>query len=337
MNKKKLIIILSSVAVVIVAGLVVSHFTNWPVDISKTEGDIGKAARFSREDQAEKTTNLEELLKTDSAYKEGVVVAYVLMQARAAQFASLVDVSNQVAGQIPEYAALIQDMKKTNSMVSNVNTQLEQAGKNLDDVLGGKECPDLEQSAINASLAYNQLQKQNTLADRFIATTDKYLANAKGSDQLKLVRDQWVDYQKMTATLEDNKASAKELEKKGYLLTAEKADAALGAFAEATQKLMRLNTCLSEIAKLNSSLGGRVTTNSEKLGMVISNKPNLGIIIKNSAIMNQASGAMNNHTKLGDRLNVILVNSEKLNVFKTNSEKLNVFQANSEKLGRGPR
>ena len=55
---------------------------------------------------------------------------------------------------------------------------------------------------INASLAYTTLQKQNNLATRFIETTDKYLETAQGDDKLKLVRDQWLEYQQMTAALD---------------------------------------------------------------------------------------------------------------------------------------
>lgn len=306
MNKKAFII-LSIVAAVIVAGFVVSQFTHWPVDEEQTEGDIGKATRFSREADAEKLTNLEELLKADSEYQEMQVMAYALMQLRSEQFASLVDLSNQVAGQIAEYAPLIQKMNEAGRMVNNVNAQLKEAGKNLDEVLSGKECPELTQNTINASLAYTQLQKQNALADQFIETTDKYLANAKGSDQLKLVRDQWVDYQKLTAALEANKEDAKALDEKGYLLTSDKAEAALGAHADATQKVMRLNTMicnkLNLSTNLNMVLAGRVS-NSEKLGLWFGNSEKLNAYLLNTALMSQANAAMN--LKLPNQLNSLI-------------------------------
>ena len=302
--KKKTLIILSVAAVVVVAGFVLSNFINWPVDVSKTEGDIGKVARFSREADAEKLTNLEELLKADSEYQEMQVMAYALMQLRSEQFASLVDLSNQVAGEIPEYAPLIQKMNEVGRMVNNVNAQLKEAGKNLDEALSGKECPELTQNTINASLAYTQLQKHNALADQFIETTDKYLANAKGSDQLKLVRDQWVDYQKLTAALEDNKESAKALDEKGYLLTSEKAEAALGAHADATQKVMRLNTMicnkLNLSTNLNLVLAGRVTENREKLG-IFCNSEKLNVYFLNTALMSQTNAALN--IKLPNQIN----------------------------------
>lgn len=303
--KKKSLIILSVAAVVIVAGFVLSNFINWPVDVSKTEGDIGKVARFSREADAEKLTNLEELLKADSEYQEMQVMAYALMQLRSEQFASLVDLSNQVAGEIPEYAPLIQKMNEVGRMVNNVNAQLKEAGKNLDEALSGKECPELTQNIINASLAYTQLQKQNALADQFIETTDKYLANAKGSDQLKLVRDQWVDYQKLTAALEANKEDAKALDEKGYLLTSEKAEAALGAHADATQKVMRLNTMICKrlhmSTNLNLVLAGRVSGNREKLGLRFGNSEKLNAFFLNTALMNQTNAALN--LKLSNQLN----------------------------------
>ena len=304
--KKKTLIILSVAAVVVVAGFVLSNFINWPVDVSKTEGDIGKVDRFSREADYEKLTNMEELLKTDSAYQENILTAYVVMQARAAQFASLVDLSNQVAGKIPEYAPLIQKMNGIGKMVNNVNAQLKETGKNLDDALSGRECPELTQNAINTMLAYTQLQKQNALANQFIETTDKYLANAKGSDQLKLVRDQWVDYQKLTAALEDNQEGLKALNKKGYLLTSEKAEAALGAHADATQKVMFLNTMicnnLNLSTNLNIVLAGRVS-NSEKLGLIFSGEK-LNAYLLNTALMSQANAAMN--LKLPNQINEVI-------------------------------
>ena len=305
--KKKTLIILSVAAVVVVAGFALSNLINWPVDVSKTEGDIGKVDRFSHEADYEKLTNMEELLKTDSVYQENILTAYAVMQTRAAQFASLVDLSNQVAGEISEYAPLIQKMNEVGRMVNNVNAQLKETGKNLDDALGGRECPELTQNAINTMLAYTQLQKQNALADRFIETTDKYLANAKGSDQLKLVRDQWVDYQKLTAALEDNQEGLKALDKKGYLLTSEKAEAALGAHADATQKVMRLNTMicnkLNLSTNLNMVLAGRVS-NSEKLGLWAGNSEKLNVYLLNTALMSQANAAMN--LKLPNQINEVI-------------------------------
>ena len=301
--KKKTLIILSVAAVVVVAGFVLSNSINWPIDVSKTEGDIGKVDRFSREADAEKLTNMEELLRTDSDYQEGMVMSYALMQLRSEQFASLVDLSNQVAGEIPEYAPLIQKMNGIGKMVNNVNAQLNDVGKQMEKALSGEECPELTQNTINASLAYTQLQKQNALADQFIETTDKYLANAKGSDQLKLVRDQWVDYQKLTAALEANKEDAKALDEKGYLLTSEKAEAALGAHADATQKVMRLNTMicnkLNLSTNLNMVLAGRVT-NSEKLG-IFCNSEKLNVYFLNTALMNQTNAALN--FKLPNQIN----------------------------------
>jgi hypothetical protein len=297
--KKKSLIILSVVAAVVVAGLVSSNFIHWPVDVSKTEGDIGKVDRFSRADKVEELSNMEELLRTDSDYQEAQVMAYALMQLRSEQFASLVDMSNQVAGQIAEYAPLIQKMNGISKMVSNVNAQLNDVGKQMDKALSGEECPELTQNTINASLAYTQLQKQNALANQFIETTDKYLANAKGSDQLKLVRDQWVDYQKLTAAIEGNKESAKALDEKGYLLTSEKADAALGAYADATQKVMRLNTLICNKLNMNTNLNSKMI-----IGRIPWNREKLNLILVNTALMSQANAAMN--LRLPNQLNKLI-------------------------------
>ena len=213
MKKNKLILVLCGVAVLVVAGVVSSHYFDWPVDSENASGDISKASRFSREMESEKLTNMEELLQNDSAYKDGIVAAQVVMQTRAVQFGSLVDMSNEVAGKLPEFADLLKDMNDAQVTVANVNASLAEAGDDLNAVLGGEKRPDLAQNTINASLAYTNLQKLNALANRFIETTDKYLETAKGDDRLKFVRDQWVDYQQMTAALEGDKKSAEALAK----------------------------------------------------------------------------------------------------------------------------
>ena len=221
--KKKSVIILCSVVAVCAIGLIASHYVDWHVDSDNASGDIGKASRFSREMTSEDLTNMEELLQNDSAFKDGIVAAQVVMQTRAVQFGALVDLSNEVAGNIPAFAEVLKDMNATLEMVNNVANSLLESGQNLNAALSGEECPDLAQSTINASLAYTTLQKQNKLADRFIETTDKYLETAQSDDRLKFVRDQWVDYQKMTAALDGDQASAEALAKKGNLLTGEKA------------------------------------------------------------------------------------------------------------------
>jgi hypothetical protein len=266
--KKKSIIILCSVAAVCAIGLITSHFVDWPVNSNDTSGDIAKAARFSREQASEKLTNMEELIQNDSAFKDGIVVAQVVMQTRAVQFASLVDMSNEVAGGIPAFAEVLKDMNAASKMVENVNNSLAEAGGDLNAALGGEERPDLAQNTINASLAYTTLQKQNKLATRFIETTDKYLATAKADDQLKFVRDQWLEYQQMTAALEGDKESAEALAKKGNLLSGEKALSAMQKFGLANQVSI---LCCSHLAQ-SMNVGTKLASSIEPqvLGNIVS-------------------------------------------------------------------
>ena len=253
--KKKSIIILCSVAAIFAIGLITSFFVDWPVDLNEADGDIAKAARFSREQVSEKLTNMEELLQTDSAFRDDIVVAQVVMQTRAAQFGTLVDMSNEVAGNIPAFAEVLKEMNANREMVDNVASSLAESAEKLNAALGGEECPDLAQSTINASLAYTTLQKQNNLATRFIDTTDKYLETAQGDDRLKFVRDQWLEYQQMTAALEGDKASAEALAKKGNLLSGEKALAAVANF-DIAERLVVLQSCeLAQAMKLPNQIG----------------------------------------------------------------------------------
>ena len=235
MKKKNIIVIVASVLAVCVLGLLLSFLVNWPVKTDNAAGDIAKSSRFSRATKVERLSNLEELINSDENYKNGIVAANMVMQTRAAQFNALVDMSNEVAGEIPAFSEVLKDMNEVRPMIENVCMSLMTAVSDLDACLSGESRPDLTQNTINASLAYTTLQKQNTLADRFIDTTDRYLAAEEGDDRLKFVRDQWVEYQKMTAALNSDEKSAAELDEKGVLLASEKSVAALNSFDVAEQ------------------------------------------------------------------------------------------------------
>ncbi len=230
MKSKKGFVILISVVAVIIAGALLSRFVNWPVDTSETSGDIAKASRFSRQTAAESLSNLEELIRSDEDYKNAVVVSYVVMQTRAQQFSTLVDMSNEVAGEIPAFAGVLGKMNEVREMADNACATLAEAGESLEAILGGESRPEMGQQTNNAALAYTALQKQNDLATRFIDTADKYLAANEGSDPLKLVRDQWVGYQRMTASLEGDDKLEQKMAGKEVLLTPEQSALALQMF-----------------------------------------------------------------------------------------------------------
>ena len=146
---KKKSVILYSLAAICVIGLITSYYIDWPVDIKATDGDISKAAKFSREQMSDNLTNMEELLQTDSAFKDGIVAAQVVMQKRVVQFGTLVDLSNEAAGNIPAFAEVLKDMNANRELVDNVAISLAESAEKLNAALGGEECPDLAQSTIN--------------------------------------------------------------------------------------------------------------------------------------------------------------------------------------------
>ena len=262
MKKKGLIITLGAVVLVCAAGLIANKYLDWPVDEDNASGDIAKSTRFSRQMDSEKITNMEELLKTDSTYKNSLVVANVVMQTRAMQFGTLVDMSNEAAGKIDSYADVLKDMNEVRTMVDNVSSQLDKAVADLDAVIGGEERPELAQNTINASLAYSTLQKQNDLANRFIQTTDEYLKTAEGNDALKFVRDQWVDYQKMTAALDGDEKSAEELAKKGTLLSAEKSLSAIASLDALHQIVIYASASVMNNLNVDNSMRAVMTSES---------------------------------------------------------------------------
>ena len=252
--KKKGILILASVVVICALGLVLSPLMDWNVNSDQTSGNIGKTSRFSRKTAVEGVSNMQELLLNDEAYKNGVVAGYVVMQTRAKQFDALVDLSNQAAGGISEFDAVLKDMNDIRPTINNVCASLTEAGNDINAALGGQNRPDLAQNTINASLAYTTLQKQNKLADRFITTTDNYLKNADGSEQLKFVRDQWVNYQQMTAALNNDTKAAAELEKKGYTLTPEQTANALNNCYLSDATVLISNAYLSNTLDVDNNI-----------------------------------------------------------------------------------
>ena len=254
MKNKKGLIILSSVIAVCAVGLVISPLVDWSVDTGSTSGNIGKSSRFSRKTADEGISNMEELIVSDPEYKNGIVTAYMVMHTRAQQFSNLVDMSNEVAGEIPAYADVIDEMNKVYVTVNNVCASLIRAGENINATLNGEKRPDLAQNTINASLAYSTLQKQNKLATQFIEVTDEYVKTNEASDRLLFVRDQWVDYQLMTAALEGDEKSAEALEKKGSLLTAEKSVAALGSFTIGQQVSVLESASISNTLDVENSV-----------------------------------------------------------------------------------
>lgn len=231
--KKKNTIILASLIALCAVGLLSSFLFNWPVSAESASGNIGKVSRFSRKVVTEPIDNMEELLRTDEDYKSSIVLAYSVMFSRAVQFGTLVDMSNQAAGGIPEFEGILQEMNDMAPVFTNVANALVDAGKDLNTVLSDMPCPEVSQSTMNAALSYTTLQKQNGLADRFIEITDKYVKLTEAPEELMLVRDLWVDYQQMTAALEGDKKAARALDKKGALLTTEQALKASEIFRDA--------------------------------------------------------------------------------------------------------
>ena len=223
MKTKKGSVILISALTVIVIGVLLSLFANWPIDRGNADGDIAKSSRFSRKTAAESLSMMEELVRNDENYKNSVVVSYVVMHTRAQQFSSLVDLSNEAAGEIPAFAGVLGKMNDARELADNACATLAEAGESIETTLAGGSSPELGQRTNNAALAYMALQKQNTLATQFIDTADKYLASNEGSDELKFVRDQWLEYQQATASLDGDEKLAKKLAGKEAMLSADEA------------------------------------------------------------------------------------------------------------------
>ena len=310
--KKKTVVILCSVLAVCLLGLLLTHLFNWPVSAERTSGDVSKASRFSRGTKVEALTNMEELLQTDEEFKDAIVASQMVMQTRALQFGALVDMSNEVAGELPAFAGVLEEMNAIRELVENVTNSLVESGANLDAALGGAECADLEQTTINAALAYTTLQKENKLADRFIETTDKYLATAEGDDRLKFVRDQWVDYQKMTAALDGDEKAAEALARKGNLLSGEETLAAMADFGIADLVVLINSAFMTKYTGVDGALVNALPEGA--LENVFIRIRNAAEVYGNQAdAMNNQAGVAKFNQQVIDALNeaVLVVNNRK--------------------------
>ena len=326
MKNKKTLIIAACIIVVAAVGIILSPMIDWPVDSDKSSGDIGKAERFSREN-TEPISNMQELLLNDSAYKDGIVASYVVMQTRAQQFDALVEMSNEAAGSLNEFADVLSQLNDNREMIGNVCEQLNTAGDNLEAVLDGEDSPEVEQNTINAALAYTTLQKQNQLADKFIETADNYLKKNSGSDQLKLVRDSWVDYQQMTAALDGDSKAAEALDKKGYLLNPEQSVAAMAGDNIGIRLHMIMSAALANNLGIRNHVVEAYT--GEKIDYAM-NCLRLGAIrLKNGSTVEEINALMMRFRENPSQLEALL-SSEQLGSAK-NSEVLAVHR-NSEVL-----
>ena len=290
-QKKSLIIIVVSVIAVCLLGVIASQVFDWPVNLDQTSGNVAKSSRFSRKTAQEATSNMQELLLNDEDYKNGLVAAYLVMKTRAQQFGALVDMSEEVAGNIPEFKSVLKDMKAARPMVENVCTSMDKAGADLNAALGGETPKDLAQNTTNAALAYTTLQKQNSLATRFIDTADAYLAKTDADNRLKFVRDQWVEYQQLTAILENDAKAIEELEKKGRTLTADESLSTVKSFNMGQQITVISNSSMGEVFGVES--GTLAAAGSVDYINTIANQAITGDLVANQTtgnfIANQAA------------------------------------------------
>ena len=294
--KKKSIIILASVVVICAVGLLCSQLFNWPVNTDNASGNIAKSSRFSRKTADAGMSNMQELLQNDKTYKDNMVAAYYVMQSRAEEFNTLVDLSNQVADPIYEFDEVLQEMNEAKPMIENVCASMAEAIKNLDTALSGDPCEELAESVTNSALAYTTLQKQNKLADKFIDVADKYLAKNDGSNELKFVRDQWVAYQQMTAALDNDKEAAAELEKKGYTLTSKETMSTLSSFNDNAQYVIIMYGEMQRMINIDSPMSDVVT--SDGIGYLVNDAVKDGVSnVTHESVSNATHESVSNITK----------------------------------------
>ena len=297
--KKKNIVILASVVVVCALGLLCSQLFDWPVDTSHSSGNIGKSSRFSRKTAVGGVSNMQELIQNDASYKKSVVATYYVMQTRAQQFDALVELSNQTAGGIKEFEGVLKDMNEAKPLIDNVCASMAVAGSNLNAALGGEPCDELAESITNSALAYTTLQKQNKLADKFIDVADKYLAKNAGNDELKFVRDQWLNYQQVSASLNKDEEVAAKLAEKGYQLSTE-------------QTLAMLSNDSKILPFQNDIAGGMVISNEFDIDSPISDIPFDALSDMTLIIGHEVNEMVGSEQRIGNEVNEMVGSEQRI-------------------------
>ena len=251
MNYKEGFIILILAVEILLAGLILSLIAGCHDHHEPSGDNLGIMLHEWNKFPTEPLVDMEEGLRRDTTYQQKIATAHTVMQARTLQFDVLSDLSIETAGNLTEFDDILHEIRATRPQLSNIYNQLVLSGEDLDAALSGKPCPDLKKHFINASLAYATLQKQNILAGRFIEAVDSNVRENPASDELKFVRDAWVDYQKMTAVLKGDALSAQKMKRKGYLLSSGQTREMLG-----THKSIWVNRIpLMYAASLSNSLG----------------------------------------------------------------------------------
>ena len=106
MKKRTGVVLMSIVAVcVLLVGL--SKWISWPVNTDQASGNISKTSRYSKKVIEEASNNMQELLLNDEEFKNSIVLAYSVMESRAKQFNTLVELSSEVAKDLPPFAELL--------------------------------------------------------------------------------------------------------------------------------------------------------------------------------------------------------------------------------------
>ena len=251
MKKRTGVVLMSIVAVcVLLVGL--SKWISWPVNTDQASGNISKTSRYSKKVIEEASNNMQELLLNDEEFKNSIVLAYSVMESRAKQFNTLVELSSEVAKDLPPFAELLADMQAAKPLIENVCAQMKDAGEDLSATLDGES---------RSSLA----------AERFVETADAWLAQNEGSDQLKLVRDRWLEYLHVTSAITQGQEAAK-WDNTAATLTAEQASSALNALPIEQASLLVENSlifclCMPDTPALpfsHESLSSTITTSLQQ-------------------------------------------------------------------------
>jgi len=188
---KNSLIIVASLAVGYCAGIIIGV-----PDLSSEmgRGDVSKVSAFRKALVGPQYSAYEEKLLADSLAMQQEKLVTETLAETLQEFATLVDNSIVVAGDIQELESQVNALREIREMSDNAATAGELAKASLDNLQNGNK-EDLgisyEQAAQNMVIAYMIVDDQARTGREFALAADQYYANHPEKKDLADLRDNW--------------------------------------------------------------------------------------------------------------------------------------------------
>lgn len=352
-TKKSTIVIISILTLVV--GYVLGGIIGIPpTNLDRIPGDIGKVNKHKSDVVNENEALLEQKLRTDSTFMAQTTYTLAFISARIGEFKENAALTSEVVADYPQVQQYQQSMSDLAAVAANAEVSAASALEALTKISLGQEGGSYEEFSNNAILSYLLLEKGLTTATNFINDVDAFLKGKKIEDyqSLAFVRDIWVNYNLVTAVLNEDNALVNYWNKAGHKLTTDKSklgiwnttsadfqnNVTLAAFfnaqilGSASEKLNLVNATerLGESVHMN---GNSINFNEQIWGIVIiQNNGKIGLWNNNNTNLESQSQVSMCMFPADLHANVAIAMNATL---EANTNNLGIFNLSKNSLGNG--